>query len=387
MINLIFNENGLNIPSYEDIYNDFLAKIKAKMGDDFYLDSESPDAQYLAILALAQYDTCLALQQMISSMYPSTAQGVNLDRICSYQNISRFVATSSICPVNIVGKPGTTISNMIVSDVNNELWNVEDGTISELGTITLNATSVNPSIYAGIGEIVNIVEAPKDVESVKNTQPCIQGRKNESDAELRKRRTSSVLMSSVGTIDAVYGSLINLDGVSNLNVLCNVEDVTVDTVPANTLCVSILGGDATEIAKIISNKKSPGCNLVGTTEVSLQKGNYVETIKFYRPEYVQCKIQVIITPLTNYAEEYGQQIANKIKEYVSSLHIGEYIYIGKLYQLCYSVITDGMPFNIKQINLQVHNGGDFQPTQDNIPVSPINILTLAENGLEVVDGK
>ena len=46
-----------------------------------------------------------------------------------------------------------------------------------------------------------------------------------------------------------------------------------------------------------------------------------------------------------------------------------------------------MPFNIKQINLQVYNGGNFQPTQDNIPVSPINILTLAENGLEVVDGE
>lgn len=386
MINLKFDSNGLKIPTYEELFNDTIEQLKAKLGSDFYIDEDSPDYQIISIVLLNQYDLLLTIQSMLNSFFPSSAKGISLDRICSYQGIQRFSPTKSTATIDVIGTPGTKITGMIVADINKELWTVEDGTISELGTVSLKCESVNPGVYVGVGEIVNIVEAPKDVKSVTNKTPCIKGRLEETDAQLRIRRNKSILLPAVGTIDGLEAALININGVSNISIRNNDKDVPVDGVSPHSLAISILGGDDNEIAEVIYNKKSTGCGLDGTTEITLMKNNYPQTIKFYRPEYTLCKIQYTLTPLDNYASEYGEMIANNVKEYVSSLQIGQAITIGILYNIAYSVVSNGTPFNIKKIEMQVYDGSSWNIVEDKIPVAPINLLTLDVDGIKVVDG-
>lgn len=385
MINLKFDSNGLQIPTYEELFTDTVNQLKNKLGSDFYIDEDSPDYQIISIVLLNQYDLLLTIQSMLNSFFPSSAKGISLDRICSYQGISRFSPTKSIATIDIVGVAGTEIKGMIVSDVNNELWTVEDGIVSELGTISLKCESVNPGVYAGIGEIVNIVEAPKEIKSITNKTPCIKGRLEETDAQLRIRRNKSVLIPSNGTVDGLEAALINIDGVSNINIRNNSTSNPIDGVSPHSLSISILGGDDNEIAETIYNKKSTGCGLDGNVEVTLIKNNFPQTIKFYRPEYTQCKITYTLTPLENYAPEYAEMISNKVKDYVSSLKIGQPITIGILYNIAYSVTQDFIPFNVKSIEMQVYSGQQWNVVTNTIPVSAINLLTLAENGIQVVD--
>lgn len=69
------DENGISVPQYSDILTFMKTQYRAIHGDDAYLESDSQDGQFLAIVAAAINDCNAAAVAIYNSFSPATAQG------------------------------------------------------------------------------------------------------------------------------------------------------------------------------------------------------------------------------------------------------------------------------------------------------------------------
>ena len=92
------DETGLHIPTYTDIRDELISKMKTIFGDDIYIDPDSMDYQQVSIFARKIYDTNCLAQLVYNNRTPITAIGVGLDNDVVYAGIKRKPATNSIVP-------------------------------------------------------------------------------------------------------------------------------------------------------------------------------------------------------------------------------------------------------------------------------------------------
>ena len=123
------------------------------------------------------------------------------------------------------------------------------------------------------------------VVSVNNdSAPTTIGQNEETDAQLRVRRIRSVSIAAQGYLNSLQGTILDLDGVTQAKVYENVENITVDTIPANSIWVIVEGGANTDIGNAIYAKKSGGCGMKGSVEVDITTpADQIFTSKFDRP--------------------------------------------------------------------------------------------------------
>ena len=99
------------------------------------------------------------------------------------------------------------------------------------------------------------------------------------------------------------------------------------------------GGEETEIATAIYNKKTPGCYTNGTTEVQLTSvGGNVFIIRYYKPTYNDVYVKVSIKKLAGYNEEYQTKIKDAISDYILNMELGDNVYKS----IIWSVATSAM---------------------------------------------
>ena len=92
------------------------------------------------------------------------------------------------------------------------------------------------------------------------------------------------------------------------------------------------GGDATDIATAIANKKTIGTVSFGTTSVTVyDKYGLPNVINFFRPTPIDISVEITITPLTGYLAGYASQIKNAILSHVNSLDIGDDVYLNRIF--------------------------------------------------------
>ena len=100
---------GLSIPSYNDILNYLLDNFRQIYGQTVYLQPDSPDYQFISVMALALSDAVQAAQLSYNNRSPNFAIGAALDSLVKLNGISRKLATQSTCQVTLTGTPGAII--------------------------------------------------------------------------------------------------------------------------------------------------------------------------------------------------------------------------------------------------------------------------------------
>ncbi len=350
-------DTGITAPTYDVILAWYQAQYRAIYGADVVLDNSTQDGQWIAIQAQAMNVCNQAMITVFNSFSPAKAQGAALSSNVKINGITRTPATNSTCDVVISGDVGTVITNGTVQDtVNRNTWNLPASvTIPEGGSITVTATCAVSGPVTGAIDTLTIIGTPTDGwTGVTNTTAAAIGQPMQTDASLRIQQASSTMLPSVAIMNGSEGGILALPGVSSVKGYENDTDATdANGIPAHSIAMIVEGGDAMQIATVIANKKSMGVPTYGTTtETVTDSSGAQRTINFFRPTETNIYVKLTLKALANYTTTIGQAAAQGIADYLSTLDIGDMIYVTRLYKAATLDDTSGgLTYDILNIEI------------------------------------
>lgn len=326
---------GVVYPTFQDTLLSLQASFRSIYGSDAYLEPDSQDGQFLAFLAQLIYDANQAIEAVYLSMDPDYAQGVGLSSLVKLNGIARLVATKSTATLLLGGDIGTVILNGKAADTQGNVWVLPSTvTIDSSGTATVTATAeVAGAISAAPGTITTIRTPTLGWSTVTNASSATVGAPVELDPALRTRQSGSVALPSLTVLQGVIASVGALPGVVESFGYENDTSVTdARGLPPNSMAIVVSGGDSTQIATTIANKKTPGTRTFGTTTVNVLDPNGIpKPINFYRPTDNQLKMSITLKALTGYTTAVGTQVLAALSAYIEALPTGATVIYSRLY--------------------------------------------------------
>lgn len=322
---------GLHIPTYNDILEDMISSMKQIYGEDIYLGNDSADYQLLSIFALKQADTLQALAYAYNARSPQTAIGTSLDAVVKLNGIKRKAAGHSSCQVKVSGTPFTQINGGVVKDKAGLTWDLPASVVigAEGYVYTVATCQTTGAVSALAGDISQIETPTFGWLSVANEVPAVLGGSEETDAQLRQRQTISTANPSQTMLAGTKGAIAALEDVSRYAVYendTNVSSVTDDNpygLPAHSITCVVEGGTDEAVAEAIYLHKGIGCYTNGDVEVVYTDQNdYLNKIRFYRPEYKNVYVKCVLKKYTGYVSSIQADVQTAIYDYLAALTIG-----------------------------------------------------------------
>lgn len=377
------DQAGLHYPDYPTVLSYLQAEYRTIYGADTYLDADSQDGQWVAILALAMFDTMQVASAVYNSFSPLTAQYDALSRNVKINGIARLVASYSTADLTIVGQAGTIILNGQAEDTINQKWNLPATvTIPVGGSIVVTATAEKiGAVTAAAGSINKIATPTRGWQTVNNVAAATIGDPVETDAELRIRQAQSTMIPSLSVMEGIVGAVASLTGVNRCRGYENDTGTTnADGITANTIALVVEGGTTQAIAESIAAKKTPGTRTQGTTSyTTYDQYGIANIINFYRPTTATIGIEVSITALTGYVSSTADLIKAALVAYIKTLSIGDDVYISKLYVPANLSNNPELAatFNVTQVRIK-KNAGAFGTSNITLAFNEIASTALAD---------
>lgn len=363
------DETGLHIPSYEDIKEDLIDKMKEIYGNDLYLEPDSQDYQMISAFSLMLSDAMQSILLSYNNSSPLTAVSTGLDKLVQLNGITRRMPTKSFCKVKLQGAPGTIIINGVVQDINGINWFLpEYVVISGDGTAEVDAECEQfGAIQVPVGGINKIITTVSGWTSVQNEELAIVGEEPETDSQLRARQAKSASISAKAIKDAIVAGILNLDGVKKVVSYENDTSTAVGVYPPHSITIVVDGGNDIEIANEIYWRKTIGTATNGNTEVEIDTPYAGKSlIKFQRPIKVDAYVDISITFLVSQSSEILDEIKNAVADFIADNTIGKDLYISTLYGAIYTAFNKypTIPFYINSIEVNGQTSfitvGDFE---------------------------
>lgn len=382
------DSTGFHYPDYPTVLQYLKDEYRAIYGADVYLEADSQDGQWIAIMALAMFDSMQVAAAVYNSFSPLTAQTDALSRNVKINGIARLVASYSTADLRIVGVAGTVILNGQAEDTQSQKWNLPASvTIPVGGEITVTATAAEIGSISAAANTINKIATPTlGWQTVNNVAAATEGDPVESDAELRLRQTQSTMIPSLSVMEGIVGAVASLPGVSRYRGYENDTTTTnADGLPAHSISLVVEGGTTQAIAEAIAAKKTAGTSTYGTTSyTTYDQYGVPNVIKFYRPTVATIGIEISLTALTGYLSTTGDLIKAALVAYIQTLEIGDDILISKLYVPAnLSNIGLGDTFNVTNIRIK-KNAGSFGTSNITLAFNEIAESALADITLVVV---
>lgn len=375
---LVFiDSTGYHFSDYPSFLSWLQDSYRGIYGADVYLESDSQDGQFLAILAQAFYDTAALGASVYNSFSPVTAQGIGLSRNVKINGLNRGIPTNSTADLTIVGQTGTTIVNGIATDTLNQQWALPASvTIPGGGTIIVTATAVLPGMISADANTITTIFTPTlGWQTVNNVAAATPGAPVESDAALRIRQQQSTADPSLTVLDGTIGGVANLTGVTAVRGYENDTDSTdANSLPPHSIAIIVEGGDDTAVANEIALHKTPGTQTDGTTTVLVYDAHGMPlNISFYRPSIATISVRITIASGVGWTTDYETQIAAAVAATINAGGIGNDVLITKLFAPAYLPGTPASStYDIITLELK-KNAGSFVTTNvaidfDELPV-------------------
>lgn len=297
-----------------------VTEYTAIYGSAVDLEPDSPDGQWLGILAEHFADLEELLEDIYNGRSPAGAVGAGLSRLVQLNGISRQAAQKSTAPITLTGTPATVVpaGSLIGSASDSTLPNFEttaELTIGVGGTVTGTARCVEAGAINVIsGDLSVIKTLVTGWTSVTNTAAATPGRPVETDPRLRVRRAQSVAKPSQSMVDSLQAAIADLAGVDDVAVYENdTGAVDANGLPPHSVNVIVDGGADADIANAIWTQSSMGVTKVGdvTLTITDTQGNPQE-MKWDLPEDVNVYVTVVLnrTPTSFEVDSIKNAIVN-----------------------------------------------------------------------------
>ena len=269
------DQNGLQISSLSEILSSLITKFSNIYGANINLDQNTPDAQWLNILAQIMVSYGELLQDINASFDPDQAVGVVLDQRVKFNGITRKEGSKTLCDVVVTFDGSATLKGQDLYPLE-ECFTISDGSGNTLVPV-LTTTGVNGDVktvqfiateYGALnftsGTVTKIDTPIAGVDSVSNLDTAQEniGSDEESDTQLRVRRTSAA--EQIGRVDSVPTLREAIYNVSNDITYVGVEENIGDTtdyngIPSKGIWVIVKGAYSNEdLAKAILYYRTEG---------------------------------------------------------------------------------------------------------------------------------
>ena len=357
-------ETGFEKRTYDEIIEDKTKNAQDMLGADIDTSDLSILGKLLRINAYDQALTEEETEQIYLSIFPNTAVGVSLDRLCVFAGITRNAAKKSKYVATITGTAETlvpygflvgtesginfeVIGAATVSENGEKIVTVEgDVTIGENGTVDVTVECVESGEIGNIisQEINTIVNPSADIESVVGKNLLLKGEETESDYELRTRFKAAREGSGSCNEAAIKAALLRIPGITHAGVIVNETD-EIDEAgrPPRSFECFVNGADDDETKDLIANtifeKKAMGIKTFGNIEhVVIDEGDYEHIINFSYTTNAPVYVRLTIKTSAEFEGEAGRkEIATNIKTYIDSVGLGKPVVVSSLYGQIHSV--------------------------------------------------
>ena len=339
---------GYIAPTYAEWLDDVEDDFRSRFGDDIALTSNSNFGILARILAWRLTEISQQMEQVYYSGFYSTANGSALDRLGANIGVPRKVARPAHTDIKI-----KTDGQYLIQA--GEQFETEDGIVFDLTQDVVTAQSTDGNWY-GTGTVeseekgtmnnveantITVISNPDDnVLSVTNPEKASDGQDDEDDESYRNRLIMENTAKPGPTENGIKSALSNLTGVHEVSIVSNDTD-TVDSYGnlPESVHIYVLGGNRQDIANTLINRLPAGCVLNGSQAVNATdiSGNQ-KTIKFDfakdKPIYVKANVK------TNdkwNADSGASQIQQQVAQFISSLDMGQTVFLTKMYPIVYSI--------------------------------------------------
>lgn len=272
-----FAPSGLVLPSEDSIRAGVLADWNAAMGGNLNPAPSAPQGQLITSQAAIIADKNAKFAAFVAGIDPATSDGPMQDAIGKLYFLDRIPAASTTVDVTCVGRVGVVIpSGALVQDASGNLYTcVAGGAIPAGGSIILMfANTVAGPTPCPAGAING---APYRTiagwDRVSNAAAGTTGRDVENRADFEYRRQLSVGRNARGTVQAVYGEVINVAGVTDAYCIDNYSGSPVVrdgiTLAPHSVYVAAVGGSDNDVGAAVWRKAGGGCDFNGNTTVNV----------------------------------------------------------------------------------------------------------------------
>ena len=226
------DELGLQVPATEDIRtavaDDWQKAFNRGEGSPL-LDVEptSPAGQLIDALTAEIEAKNSELLYLANQLNPKTAVDRFQDALGYIYFLTRKIAEATVVTCEVTGLNGTTIpyGAIVQSTEGYNLTCLSSVTIGSSGAATAYFQVSEPGpIEIAAHSVTKIVTVIPGWSSVDNDEPGATGRLKETRAEFEARRYASVAKNAHGSAISIYGTIADINGVIDCQVLENTGD-------------------------------------------------------------------------------------------------------------------------------------------------------------------
>ena len=339
---------GYIAPTYAEWLDDVEDDFRSRFGDDIAITSNSNFGILARILAWRLTEMSQQMEQVYYSGFYSTANDSALDRLGANIGVPRKVARPAHTDIKIqtdgqylvqAGEQFET-NDGIVFDLTQDVVTAQstDGNWYGTGTLESEETGTMNNVEANT---ITVISNPDDnILLVTNPENVSDGQDDEDDESYRNRLIMENTAKPGPTENGVKSALLNLTGVREVSIVSNDTDAvdSYGNLP-ESIHIYVLGGNGQDIANTLIDCLPAGCVLNGSQAVNATDMSGSEkTIKFDfatdKPIYAKVNIQ------TNdqwNADSGASQIEEQIAQAISSLNMGQTVFLTKMYPIVYSI--------------------------------------------------
>lgn len=342
----MLTEKGYTRRTYAEILEAKILKAKELFGEDIDTSDLTPLGKFIRINAYDQAETEEEAEAIYYSIFPNTAVGKSLDRLCPFVGISRNSATPSRYNVAVTGTVGAVVpfGFLLGTEADVQFYVMQETTIGEDGTCTVEVECTEAGTTGNVNseDITVIVNPDADISSVLGKSCSSVATDEETDVSLRKRFEAARTGLGSCNESAIAAALMRIETVTSASVVVNETDSTDESGrPPHSFECYVTGGEDhhEEIAEMIFDKKPLGIKTYGSIAQTItDDGGNAHTIKFSHTANVDVTVSVKIKASASYEAEKGKaQIVSNLQEHINGLGVGNSVILSSLYGKIHSV--------------------------------------------------
>lgn len=322
------DEFGVTLEGFErkrldQLLAELNTETKAVFGENFNVSPESPDGQINGVISESNANLWEIANEAYDAYNPSASTGVSLSNLVQLNGITRNPATNSRVQLTITGTAFTVIplgSLISTSDIGDQFATEIELTLDVAGDGTVFASALVTGVIPALAATLTVIDTPiTGWLTVNNVLDATIGQNEETDPELRSRRSQSVARDATAIIDAIFAEVAAVEGVTQVTVLENDTDSTDGNgLPPHSVHVIVVGGDDLDIATAIFLKKTLGAKAFGSTsEQVLDLQGIPHTVSFSRPTEIDIFVIVNLTTFAGYPVTGDDDIKQAIVDYAN----------------------------------------------------------------------